>query len=225
MGKAIYQLSDADILAKLRELTEELSRRTQQATGCLDSGQLIRGNEMAKRALTIAVAGHHSILFVGPHGCGKTMLRRLAADLGHTASFEALPCQCGNVNNPKLPCECTTKQVASYRRKAWPVADMTVEVPALPTREILAERTPDTSREQIVDTIARMYTQEFSVNSPLSSDCHNLLKASINELGLSAREVATIREVAVTIARLDGVSEVRASHICEAINYRMLRIA
>lgn len=221
MGKAIYELSDADISAKLRELTEELSRRTQQATGGLDSGQLIRGHEMAKRAVTIAVAGHHSILFVGPHGCGKTMLRRLAADLGHAVSFEALPCQCGNVNNPKLPCECTAKQVASYRRKAWPVADMTVEVSALPAREVLAERTPGTSREQIANAIARMYTGEFSVNS---SDCHNLLKATINEVGLSAREVETIREVAETIARLDGVSEVGASHICEAINYRMLRI-
>lgn len=51
----------------------------------------VRGQSGAKRALEIAAAGGHNLLFVGPPGCGKTMLaRRLPSILPPMTPQEAL---------------------------------------------------------------------------------------------------------------------------------------
>lgn len=80
----------AAMLNGLETLEQAVSVLPTELQTCLDFSDVI-GQKMAKRALEIAAAGHHSMLMIGPPGAGKTMLAsRLGGILPPMSEDEAL---------------------------------------------------------------------------------------------------------------------------------------
>ena len=118
--------------------------------------------------------------------------------------------------------------------------DIHIEVPAVPFRE-LSGGTPGTSSAEMRAVVAAARQRQatrFNASSTrynadmshrqtrtfcvLDTECSNLLKAAMTEMGFSARAHDKILRVARTIADLDTCDGVKPHHLNEAINYRML---
>jgi magnesium chelatase family protein len=118
--------------------------------------------------------------------------------------------------------------------------DLHIEVPAVPFKELSGSQWGTTSaamRDQVMSAravqVARflnskarcnagMSTREIRQHCQLNDAGMNLLRNSIQEMGLSARAHDKILRVARTIADLDGSAEILSEHVSEAVNYRML---
>jgi magnesium chelatase family protein len=308
----------------------------------------VRGQEMAKRAVTVAAAGGHNLLMLGPPGSGKTMLAkrlpsilpdlepaesiettRIYSAMGrlkpgqpllatrpfrnphHTISDAGLvgggstptpgeislahngvlfldelpefnrstlevlrqpledgtvtiaralasttfpanfmlvaalnPCPCGYRGDPRRSCHCSVPQIERYMSKiSGPLLDridIHIEVPAVAYRELSSGQPGTSSAEMRTQVSAaraiqarrlRGSTARYNADMnhkltrrhcALDADCSEVLRASMTELGLSARAHDKILRVARTIADLDQSESIRPAHLNEAINYRML---
>lgn len=210
-------LTDTKLAAVQRQVCNEIERRARIATSGHDAAVIIFVNEMAKRAVVIAVAGNHSLLLVGPPNCGKTMLRAVALELGLAQTFEIRPCPCGHRNTPYQDCSCTARQIQSHVRK-FPQADITVEMVRPVERD---RRTPGTTLADMRRQIDAR-TDHRSLN--LDEVAKSLLETAGRELGLDPDQQRRAIAVARTIANLDGRERIELSHLMEAINYRAMRV-
>jgi magnesium chelatase family protein len=179
---------------------------------------------------------------------GTVTISRALASTTFPANFMLVaalnPCPCGYRNDPRRSCHCTSPQIEKYMAKiSGPLLDridLHLEVPAVPFRELSSGGAGTTSaqmREQVLAARtlqatrfagtrtrlnAKMSSRQVRQFCKLDDEGLSILRASVNELGLSARAHDKVLRVARTIADLDTSDAIRPVHINEAINYRML---
>jgi len=154
------------------------------------------------------------------------------------------PCPCGYRGDPRRQCLCNPMQIERYlARISGPLLDridIHIEVPPVPFRELSDAQGGTTSermRAQVIEAREiqrnRFERQPNQVNGKMSppqirrhcrldKEAEALLKAAMEETGLSARAHDKILRVSRTIADLDQSEQITAAHVSEAINYRTL---
>ncbi len=180
---------------------------------------------------------------------GFVTLSRAAMSLTFPARFMLAaamnPCPCGHHGDPIRECRCDPPTVERYlARLSGPLLDridLHLQVPAVPFRELSAERHGESSatiRARVsaarsiqqarfrgrtgIHANAHMSPRDLRQFCRLSPDAEELLRNGVQRLGLSARAYHRVLKIARTIADLAGALEIEAVHVGEAVQYRTL---
>ena len=183
---------------------------------------------------------------------GAVTVTRAAAKLTFPASFMLVcamnPCKCGYFGDSSRECTCNPTAIKKYLDKvSGPLLDridIEIELPSVSYDEISGKTQQGESSEAIRKRVneARLFAAERLRRAGESSNVLNakmtpdmihrycrldeeassLMREAFESLGLSARGHDRVLRVARTIADLDGMENINADHIAEAIMYRSL---
>jgi magnesium chelatase family protein len=181
---------------------------------------------------------------------GIVTISRAVTSLTFPAEFMLIasmnPCPCGyyGAEIPNHHCNCEWGTIQRYRNKiSGPLLDridIHVEVPTVTYADLASLPSGDNSlavraRVNKARDIQRKRFAEVGIynNAQMNSKLlrkycildkasHALLQNAIDKMGYSARVFDRILKVARTIADLEGLADISAEHISEAIQYRTL---
>jgi magnesium chelatase family protein len=149
------------------------------------------------------------------------------------------PCPCGYFGDPQRNCRCPTAVMERYQQRiSGPLRDrfdLTVEVQAVPWRDIRAVSPSESSAEvaaRVSEARQRQLDRQATLNAQLEgpalrracrtadAKAERVLGLGVSRLGLSVRAVNRILRVARTIADLERVQTLGSGHLAEALQFR-----
>lgn len=183
----------------------------------------------------------------GPLEDGKITISRVNAVLTYPCQFMLVasmnPCPCGYFGSDK-ECSCSSKVIKKYIGKiSGPLLDridIQVEVSSVKYKslnsseeeessEVIRKRVEKTRNVQLeryknigIFSNSELTPKLIDKYCKLDCKCKDILEKAFDKLGLSARAYSRILRVARTIADMEMSSEIKVSHLLEAIQYRSL---
>lgn len=153
------------------------------------------------------------------------------------------PCPCGYYGDTTHECTCSSVQIINYQKRlSGPLLDridMIVPVSRVPHEYLLKTNTMIKNQHKNAQGIinsakdfqnnrynsrlknnGNLSNRDLKKYAQLTAEAHNLLETAAKKLDLSARRYFKTIKVARTIADLEQSSDITATHIREALQYR-----
>ena len=179
---------------------------------------------------------------------GCITVSRAAGSATYPSRFQLVaamnPCKCGYYGSGVRECSCTPSAIERYRQRiSGPLLDrIDLHVEARPVEyDALAAKTggePSADIRTRVAAVRAMQAQRyqglgFTCNAqlpsgmlrrycPLAPAAEKLLRGAFERMGYSARAYDRILRVARTIADMNGVEQIGAAELMEALQYRRM---
>ena len=180
-----------------------------------------------------------------PLETGVIHIARAARQAEYPARFQLVgamnPCPQGFDCDLGERCQCTPEQRVRHRRRlSAPLVDridIAVEVPRLPTTELVPVPGQDEDSATVGTRVALAHRQqqarqgrmncllggrELDIHAPLGKTDRELLERAVERFRLSARAYHRILRVARSIADLAGSTDIGTPHLTEALGFRAL---
>lgn len=181
---------------------------------------------------------------------GVVSISRAAGTMKFPARFllvtAANPCPCGYFGSTKRACKCQPGIIYRYQTKiSGPILDridLHIQVPEVPIEKLATQANAEKSStiQSRVEAARLTQTQRYSktpftCNAELTTSqikshakletktLHFLISAA-NQTNLSARSYNKVIKIARTIADLDKSSNIKTTHLAEALQYRPKQI-
>lgn len=182
---------------------------------------------------------------------GEVAISRAAGAVTYPAQFmlvaAANPCPCGFLGDNKRPCKCSPRQIMRYQSKlSGPLLDridLHINVPAVEIEKLIYQkkqvkngRSSEDIRKLVraareiqltrfkglgVYTNSRMKNKQISQVCNIEPEALVLLKQAVQNFNLSARTYFRLIKISQTIGDLGGEKSIKATHVSEALQYRV----
>lgn len=186
----------------------------------------IVGNIVLKRALEIALLGHHTMTYVGLPNIAWS---QVSAILGARA-FQITKCPCGYFQSSERECICTLPDIEKWRNSRRyedaTNSDMLIEVLNPQAKELFSWSEPYTSVALRIKKTR--FSRQFhrrpmygkpNVN-PHYQQTTDFLYRMKERLNMDMTQLQSMARVAITIAEMDSQDFVSIVHAAEAAGYK-----